>query len=120
LIEFLKPVPDIAQSISMANLKMTNVNLFGISKFRIKYVTTEIKEMKAKMQIEFDSLVLKADYQLSSFMSRSKGPAVIVLKEVKVFGEADLGVERDGKLRTQSIVRINSYNLKCKNISLTP
>lgn len=70
---FSKPVPDIAQSISMANLKMTNISLHGISKFRIKYVTTEIKDMKAKMQIEFDALIIKGSYQLSSFMSRSKG-----------------------------------------------
>lgn len=29
----------------------------------------------------------------------------IILNEVKIDGEADLGVERDGKLRSQTIVR---------------
>jgi hypothetical protein len=57
----------------MANLKMTKVQLHGISKFRIKSVVTEIKDMKANIQIEFASLKILGDYQLSSFMSRSKG-----------------------------------------------
>ena len=66
-------VPDVDQSISMATLQMRNAKLSGISKFRIKYVTTEVKEMEAKCGIFFDSLLLTGDYTLRSFVSRSKG-----------------------------------------------
>lgn len=66
-------VPDVDQSISMANLQMRNAKLSGISKFRIKYITTEVKEMEAKCGIFFDSLLLTGDYSLRSFVSRSKG-----------------------------------------------
>lgn len=57
----------------MANLQMRKVKLSGISKFRIKFVSTEIKEMVAKCGIAFDALVLTGDYVLSTFMSSSKG-----------------------------------------------
>lgn len=57
----------------MANLQMRKVKLSGISKFRIKFVSTEIKEMVARCGIGFDALVLTGDYVLSTFMSSSKG-----------------------------------------------
>lgn len=64
---------DIALSISMANLKMNDVTLIGISKFRIKNLAIEIKEMKASIQIEFKTLVINGTYKLTSMLSRSKG-----------------------------------------------
>lgn len=58
----------------MANLQMRKVKLSGISKFRIKFVSTEIKDMVAKCGIAFDTLILTGDYVLSMpFMSSSKG-----------------------------------------------
>lgn len=68
-----KDVPDVNQRVSMANLQMRKVKLSGISKFRIKFVSTEIKEMVAKCGIAFDALEVKGDYVLSTFMSSSKG-----------------------------------------------
>ena len=57
----------------MTNLKMTKVKLYGISQFRIRYISTEIKDMEAKCGILFETLILKGEYSLSSFVSRSKG-----------------------------------------------
>lgn len=103
----------------MTNLKMMKVKLYGISKFRIRYISTEIKQMESNCGIGFETLTLKGDYSLSSFVSRSKGekssselcsrlikffflgPFTIHLKNVLIDGNATVGVERDGKLRTQ-------------------
>lgn len=57
----------------MANMVMTKVQLYGISKFRIVKVSTEIKELKANCGIFFDTLMMKGDYSLSSLFTRSKG-----------------------------------------------
>ncbi|CRL00047.1 CLUMA_CG013335, isoform A [Clunio marinus] len=97
-------VDDIEQSISMTKLRMTKTKLSGITKFRITYIETQVKDLKAKCGILFEQLTLKGDYVLSSFMSRSKGPFTILLKNVVVEGNAAIGVERDGKLRTQEIL----------------
>lgn len=57
----------------MANLKMSDLTLIGISHFRIKTLTVEIKKMKANMQIEFKNLVINGTYKLSSVWARSAG-----------------------------------------------
>lgn len=63
----------------MTNLKMTKVKLSGISQFRIRYITTEIKDMEAKCGILFETLSLRGEYSLSSFVTRSKGEPRLTL-----------------------------------------
>lgn len=86
-------VPEIQQSISGTKLVMTKVKLSGISQFRIQYVTIEANSNVARCGIIFDTLKLQGDYTLHAFISRSKGPFTIFLKDVVVEGNATLGVE---------------------------
>lgn len=77
---FLKIIPDIAEETKLVDLKMTNISLHGVSKFRIKYATADIKNMKAKVQIEFESLTMMAkNYNLKAFMTKSQGLATFVV-----------------------------------------
>lgn len=46
---------------------------------------------------------VKGNYTLSSFFTKAEGPFTVVLKNVFVQGNASLGVERDGRIRTQDI-----------------
>ncbi|CAO1299965.1 unnamed protein product [Diamesa hyperborea] len=113
------PVPNIKQGFSMGTMQMTNVSLYGTSQFRIKHVRTEVKEMKADCGIQLDSLTLNGSYTLSSLFTRSQGPFTITLKNVFVNGNATIGVERDGKLRTQNIsidITFTDMNMDFKNL----
>jgi Haemolymph juvenile hormone binding protein (JHBP) len=39
------PVPEIKKSLSLATLTMKNVLAYGLSKFRIKHVKTDLKDL---------------------------------------------------------------------------
>jgi hypothetical protein len=80
-----------------------NSSVYGISQFRIKHVKTNLKEMRVDVGIQIDVLVMTGNYTLSAFFSRSSGPYTIQLKGVYVNGNATVGVEKDGKLKSQDI-----------------
>lgn len=61
------------QTISMVTLRLTKVKLYGISQFRIIYISTEIKRMEAKCGILFESLKLQGEYYTNTIFARSKG-----------------------------------------------
>lgn len=69
-------IPDINQTVSTAKLQMFKPKLYGVSKFRIQNFDFEIKEMKAKCGILFESLIMKGDYQLTAFMMKSRGLSI--------------------------------------------
>lgn len=75
-----KDVDDQRQSFTAANMHMTSVKLHGTSQFRIKYITTDIKGMKATCGIHFDLLKVTGNYVLSSFMTKSKGSEVLCFR----------------------------------------
>lgn len=54
-------------------------------------------------EIQLDVMVVKGNYTLTTFFQRGEGPFTIVLKNVVARGNASVGVERDGKIRTQDI-----------------
>lgn len=47
---------------------------------------------------------MKGDYTFTSLFTKASGPFTVTLKNVVVKGNATLGVERDGQIRTQSII----------------
>lgn len=60
--------------------------------------------MQANAEINLDELLVKGDYTMSSLFTKANGPFTVILKNVVVKGNATLGVERDGQIRTQNIV----------------
>ncbi|XP_070064899.1 uncharacterized protein [Drosophila virilis] len=96
-------VPDMAKNMGISNLNMMKVKAYGLSKFRIASINADFKEMMAKAGIQLDEMLVKGNYILSSFFSKTNGPFTVLLKNVYVRGSATLGVERDGHLTTEQI-----------------
>lgn len=59
--------------------------------------------MQIEAGIQLDEMLVKGNYILSSFFSKTNGPFTVLLKNVYVRGSATLGVERDGHLTTEQI-----------------
>ncbi|XP_058811866.1 uncharacterized protein LOC131676657 [Topomyia yanbarensis] len=97
------PIPEIKQSFSIAKMHMKNVLAYGLSKFRIKLLKTELHTMKVQTGVQIDEMLVKGNYTMSTFFNRAEGPFTVVLKNVMTKGNVSLGVDRDGKVRTQDI-----------------
>jgi len=95
--------PEIKKSISIYTLTMKNVKVYGLSKFRIKTVKTNLKDLEVKCGIQIDKLIMLGNYSLMSLFSSAKGPFTVKIEDVFVEGNASLAVELDGKIRTQDI-----------------
>ena len=44
------PIPEIKKSLSLATLHMKNIQAHGMSKFRIKYINSNLNDMKVNMR----------------------------------------------------------------------
>lgn len=53
--------------------------------------------------LRIDALQARGNYSISSFFSSSKGPFTVDITGLNVIAKANVGVERDGKLRAQDI-----------------
>lgn len=58
---------------------------------------------QANVEIQLDVMLVKGNYTLSSFFSSTNGPFTIVLKNIVAKGNTTVGVEKDGKVRTEDI-----------------
>lgn len=114
-------IPDIKQSISLTTLSMYNVKAYGLSKFRIKHIKTDLKELQVKAGIQIDQMIMLGNYTMSSLFSRSTGPFKILITNVFVQGNATLAVEIDGKIRTQDIkmdIKFEDMKMDFENLGL--
>lgn len=96
-------VPDIKKSLGLSTLYMKNVKAHGLSKFRIKFINTDLKALEVNGGIQLDEMNVKGTYILNSFISKAEGPFSVILKNVFVAANASLSVSRDGKLSTDNI-----------------
>ncbi|KAG4066754.1 hypothetical protein HA402_012821 [Bradysia odoriphaga] len=96
-------VPDVKKSVGIGTLTLQNTLAYGMSKFRLKYIKTDLNKLTVKAGIQLDQMNVRGNYTLSSLFSKTHGPFTIVLRNVFVKGNASLGVERDGKIRTKDI-----------------
>lgn len=119
------PIPDpmdiidIKKAFSVGTLHMKDVKMYGLSKFRIKYVKTDLKELQVNAGIQVDELQMIGNYTLSSFFSKSSGPFTVLIKDVFVEGNGTLGVERDGKIKTQDIqmdIKFEDMSMNFENL----
>ncbi|CAH0722882.1 unnamed protein product, partial [Brenthis ino] len=96
-------VPDMKQSISLGTLYFKNTAVYGISKFRILYINAEIGAMEVHAGLAIDKLQARGNYTMSTWLNRVQGPFTVDITGIKITAKANLGVERDGKLRAQDI-----------------
>ncbi|XP_041974216.1 uncharacterized protein LOC121729684 [Aricia agestis] len=96
-------VPNMQQSITVATLYFKNTTLHGLSKFKILYVNAEISSMKVVAGLAIDHLEAVGNCTISTWISRVNSPYTVNIKGIKVTATANLGVERDGKIRAQDM-----------------
>ncbi|XP_076279661.1 uncharacterized protein LOC143208762 [Lasioglossum baleicum] len=97
------PVPDMTHSFSMYTMNFKQVNVYGLSKFRIVNIESELALMQVSVSLNIRTLEIRGLYTLSSWLSRSTGDFIVVLTGVNVQGVARLEVGNDGKLQAQNI-----------------
>lgn len=96
-------LPDMRNSFSMGTMNFKNQKLYGLKNFRINHIIADLNSMKVECGLTIEDVIVKGNYTLSSWFSRSKGPFVVQLKNVKVTAIARLEVERSGELEAQEI-----------------
>lgn len=96
-------IPMIKQDFSIGKMVMTDVAIYGLSKFRIKYSKIDLNSMKAQAIVHLDKMHMEGQYTLGSFLSKSSGPFTVDMRDVKTHADITLGVNLDGKLETQDI-----------------
>ena len=62
-------VPEIKHSFSVGNMKMRNVSIFGLSKFRIKYSKIDLNSMRATAIVHLDKMHMEGTYTLSAMFT---------------------------------------------------
>ncbi|OXU19729.1 hypothetical protein TSAR_002046 [Trichomalopsis sarcophagae] len=107
-------VPNMKQSFSMFTMNLNSIKVYGLSKFRIEHIRSELALMQVSVGLDIENLDIKGLYTLSSWISSSAGDFTVKLLGVKVEGLAKLEVGNDGKLHAQDIV----MDLTFENIDL--
>lgn len=96
-------VPYIKHSFSMGTMKMTNVSIFGLSKFRIKYSKIDLNSMRATAIIHLEKMHMEGDYELNAMFQTKKGPFTVDMQDVYTYANITLGVNLEGKIESQGI-----------------
>ncbi|XP_034939295.1 uncharacterized protein [Chelonus insularis] len=96
-------VPDMKHSFSMYTMNFKSTKVYGLSKFRIQHVQSELALMQVSVALNIETLDIRGLYTLSSWLSRSAGDFTVKLSGVNVQGVARLQVGTDGKLHAQDI-----------------
>ncbi|XP_035795337.1 uncharacterized protein LOC118468549 [Anopheles albimanus] len=96
-------IPDIRQSVSIATIYMTKMEVYGMSKFRIRYFHTELNSMAVQSQIAIENIEVKGSYTMNALFNRADGPFTVNMKNVLTKANVSLAVDREGQLHTDNI-----------------
>ncbi|KAK0168500.1 hypothetical protein PV327_002291 [Microctonus hyperodae] len=96
-------VPDMKHSFSMYSMNFKSIKVYGLSKFRIEHVQSELALMQVSVALNIDTLDIRGLYTLSSWWSGSAGDFTVKLSGVNIQGLARLQVGTDGKLHAEDI-----------------
>ncbi|RLU14768.1 hypothetical protein DMN91_012655 [Ooceraea biroi] len=113
------PVPDMKHSFSIYTMNFRQINVYGLSKFRIEHVESELARMQVSVAVSIDKLDIRGLYTLASWLSRSAGDFTVELTGVNVQGIARLEVGPGGKLQAQDIdmdLTFEKIDLDFKNL----
>ncbi|KAJ2943923.1 hypothetical protein O0L34_g8243 [Tuta absoluta] len=115
------PLPVINQSLSFATVKLINTLLYGVSKFRIVYVQVDIGAMEVRAFLVMDKLQARGNYTMSTWLNRAQGPYTVDISGLKVKARANLGVDRNGKLKAEGMnmdLGFSTINVNFQNLGL--
>jgi hypothetical protein len=83
------PIPEVKQSMSFGKMHLKNVLAYGLSKFRIKHLKTNLNDMNVQGVVQMDQMITKGNYTLSTLFSRAEGPFIVNLTNVVVKGKKE-------------------------------
>jgi len=98
-----KEIPDIEKDITGAKVILTDAKMHDMSKFRIDYVRTDLKDLKVWISITFPRLRMLGRYGMSSWLTTSTGDFNITLIDVNAQGFCGLTVDPEGILQATNI-----------------
>lgn len=108
-------VPDFAHSIpGLGKVNFKNLKVYGLSKFRISHITTDLASMQVNAALTMDKLNIVGNYSYGTWFSSSSGPCFINLTNVYVQAITRLEVAREGYLEAQEM----NVDLSFKDISM--
>ncbi|CAK1548667.1 unnamed protein product [Leptosia nina] len=97
-------VPDLKKYLALGgSIAFKNTAIYGISKFRILYVSVEASKMKATAAIQVDKIHARGNYVLKTWLKTYPGKYTSDVKGIKAVATATLGVDTNGKIRAQNI-----------------
>lgn len=82
---------------------MTNVSVYGLSAFRIKYSHIDLNAMRASAVIYLKKMHMEGNYSLSAMFTTRHGDFTVDMEDVYTYANMTLGVNIDGKVQTQDI-----------------
>ncbi|XP_066993877.2 uncharacterized protein [Anabrus simplex] len=97
------PVPDMTKTILTATGTMKDMRVYGLSRFRVRYMETELTKMEVSAGVQIDKMFIEGSYTIRFFLSRSQGKFNVSLDNVQTEGMVKLMVGRDGKLQADNI-----------------
>ncbi|XP_012262047.2 uncharacterized protein LOC105689543 [Athalia rosae] len=97
------PVPNMQHSFSMYRMDFSEIQVYGLSKFRINHIRSDLAMMQVSVALNIETLNIRGWYKLSSWLSSSAGNFTVKLTGVEVQGIARLGVGQNGKLNAEDI-----------------
>ncbi|XP_063995360.1 uncharacterized protein LOC135172860 [Diachasmimorpha longicaudata] len=96
-------IPELKQTITAVTMHFTNVSVYGLSKFRIANIHSELAQMQVSVELTIDILHIRGLYNAQYLWSASDGNFTVILKDVVIQGLAKLQVGIDGKLYAEDI-----------------
>lgn len=97
------PVPSFSHRFSIGKMHFEDVTIYGLKKFRIKFMKANLAKMEVNLALDIDELETHGNYTLSAFFTSAEGPFTVKVKNVTVQAIASMQVQLDGKLEAQDI-----------------
>ncbi|XP_039276258.1 uncharacterized protein LOC120349757 [Nilaparvata lugens] len=113
------PIPTIRQTSGYATLTMFNCSVYGLSRFRIESVYTNLAELQMVAELRIENLEVRGNYTLTSWLSRSADSCMVKLSDVYVVGLAEMSIAREGHLQASRIdmdISVDEINLDFQNL----
>ncbi|ODN01552.1 hypothetical protein Ocin01_05122 [Orchesella cincta] len=113
------PIPNLEQSFSGTKMKFEDLNMYGLSTFRLDYARALISDMKIAVGLSIEQLQILGKYQMSSWFTRSKGNCNITVIQVAVEAAVDFFVDPEGILQVENIavdVKFNDIKMNFENL----
>ncbi|RZF36529.1 hypothetical protein LSTR_LSTR008864 [Laodelphax striatellus] len=113
------PIPTIRQTSGYATLTMFNCSVYGLSRFRIESVYTNLAGLQMVAELRIENLEVRGNYTLTSWLSRSADSCMVKLSDVYVVGLAEMSIAREGHLEASKIdmdISVDQINLDFQNL----